>query len=412
MSKISWLLAIAILFAACNATSSGETPPVTPTPSPISVTSTLPAGPAPSYRVAAFYYPWYGNPQYDKAWIHWNQNAHEPPQDIASDYYPELGPYSSNDPTVVARHMSWLRQAGVGVIIVSWWGQGSKNERAVPLILQTAAQYEIKVAFHIEPYKGRTAEGLVSDIKYLYEQYGKSRAFFRSNASSTYSPGNGPKGMFFIWCIKYPGPCGTGPKVDAAYWQKSMDEIHALPDGALVIANTTDGSWVGGGHFDGLYNYTSLHYHKDGGFGWARTLPPGALYMPSVIPGFSAKRVGYPADTFVPRDDGKTYADQWTAALGTGVQPEMVTITSFNEWHEGSFIEPIATGANDGHGYGYADFGALPPEGYLDLTRQWVDKFASLPVASTYPARIQIKTTSDWTTPGAVKGGHGSALRG
>lgn len=378
MLRKSWLLAFAILMVACNVKPSPGTASVTPTPSPITVKPTF-AATLPSYRVAAFYYPWYGTPKFDNAWIHWNQDSHVPPRDIASDYYPVLGPYSSNDPAVVAQHMAWLRQAGIGVIIVSWWGQASREERPVSLILQTAERYGIKVAFHIEPYHGRTADGLVNDIKYVYQQYGNYPAFFRSNATSPYSPGNTAKGMFFVWCIKYAGTCGTGQKVDAVYWQQAMDQIHALPQGTLVIANSTDGSWVSGGHFDGLYNYTSLHYHQDGGFGWARTLPPGALYVPSVIPGFSAKRVGYAADTYVPRDNGKTYADQWTAALGVGVHPEMVTITSFNEWHEGSFIEPIATGANDGHGYNYADFGSLPPDGYLALTRQWIDKFASTP---------------------------------
>src|SRR3990172_1121679 len=110
------------------------TPTSTLTPAPVVVESTPTpvAGPAPSYKVAAFYYPWYGNPTIDGEWIHWTQNNHLPPDDIAADYYPALGAYSSNDPEVVAQHMLWLRQAGVGVIISSWWGQGSREDRAVP----------------------------------------------------------------------------------------------------------------------------------------------------------------------------------------------------------------------------------------------------------------------------------------
>ncbi len=378
MSPKLWLVPIALLLASCKPASTR--PVVNPTPSPATVTRTMaaPSASLPSYKVAAFYYAWYGTPALDNDWIHWDQNSHVPPQDIASDYYPALGPYSSNDPAVLAHHMAWLRQAGVGVIVVSWWGQGTTEEKPVPLILQTAERFGIKVAFHIEPYNNRTADSLVNDIKYLYKQYGDSPAFFRSAATSTYSPKQGPKGMFFVWCVRYAGGC-TGQTVEAGYWQKAMDEVHALPQATLVIANITDASWVSGGHFDGLYNYASLHVEGNKGFGWARALPPGALYIPSVIPGFSAKRVGYPADKYVPRDDGKTYSDQWTAALGTGVQPEMVTITSFNEWHEGTMIEPIAAGADDGHNYKYADFGSLPPDGYLTLTREWIAKFASMP---------------------------------
>src|SRR5512138_2580493 len=192
MARIASLIALTLLLASCTLPS-----PIGPTNTPSSPTATTqpPSGPKPSYRVAAFYYPWYGTPQTDGKWIHWNQNGHTPPGDIGSDYYPVLGPYSSDDPAVVEQHMQWLRQAGVGGIIVSWWGKGSGDEKAVPLIMQTAARYEIQVAFHIEPYNGRSADGLVEDIKYLYQQYGSAPAFFHSTASSTYSPGSQPRGM-------------------------------------------------------------------------------------------------------------------------------------------------------------------------------------------------------------------------
>src|SRR5689334_4506595 len=55
------------------------------------ITPTTVEGPVLSYRVAAFYYPWYGNPTIDGQWFHWTQNNHVPPDDIASDYFPALG---------------------------------------------------------------------------------------------------------------------------------------------------------------------------------------------------------------------------------------------------------------------------------------------------------------------------------
>ena len=359
-------------------------------------TPTIVAGSDPSYKVAAFYYPWYGNPETDGTWIHWTQNNHLPPDDIAADYFPALGAYSSNDPAVVAQHMEWLREAGIGVIITSWWGQGSGEDQAVPLLLQTAEEYEIKVAFHIEPYHGRTAETLVGDIQYLYRTYGGSRAYFRSEATSRYSPNPEPKGVFFVWRIGTKG--AEGERVEADYWQQAMDSIHALPEGALIIANTTNGSWVEGGHFDGLYNYATLHLEESNHFYWARSLPPGSLYVPSVIPGFSAKRVGYPDTTYVARESGNTYETQWGQALGTGVEPAMVTITSFNEWHEGTVIEPPQFGVNNGTGFTYADFETYSPTGYLYHTRDWIDRYMARTWPMPYRMRIEIVTTSDWTT--------------
>lgn len=51
------------------------------------------------------------------------------------------------------------------------------------------------------------------------------------------------------------------------------------------------------------------------------------------------------------RNGGTTYQNQWQAAQKTGVQPMMVTITTFNEWHEGTQIEPAAANANNGRGF-------------------------------------------------------------
>jgi hypothetical protein len=413
MKKIAILL-LTLALSACAFPENPIQPTTTPgqptvsTPLPVVPTANpgimLPPveGPDPSKKVAAFYYPWYGNPTVDGEWIHWTQNGHLPPKDIASDYMQALGAYSSNDPAVVAQHMAWLRQAGIGVIIVSWWGQGCREEKPVPLILQMAQRYGIKMTFHIEPYAGRTADSLLSDVKYLYARYGSDPAFFLSTATSRYSPGSQAKPMFFVWDS---GERDTGNPVQADYWQKAVDAIHTLSQGGLIIADMKEGSWITGSHFDGLYNYATLHLDQEGGFAWARSLPPDALYIPSVIPGFSAQRVGYPADTLVPRQDGATYADQWAAALGTGIQPEMVTVTSFNEWHEGSMIEPPAVGVENGQGYTYADFGKLPPDGYLTLTRQWVDKFLAMTWPATVRTRIQITTTSDWTTLNVVSGG-------
>lgn len=376
---------------------------VAPSPSPMSAYPPV-VGPEPSYRVAAFYYPWYRAPETDARWVHWERPEFHPPLDISSDYYPVLGSYSSVDPKVVAQHCAWLREAGVGVIITSWWGQGSNEDQAVPVLLDVGQRYGIRVAFCIEPYRGRTADRLVDDVRYIYSRYGDHPAFFRSTASSRWSPDGRPKGLFFVWSIGLPGH--DGPAVEAGYWREAVDAIHALPDGGLVIASTTKGDWVDGGHFDGLYNYATLKL-GDGGFSWGRGLPPEAWYVPSVLPGFSARRVGYPEDLYVPRRDGDTYDGQWKEALDAGLEPALVTITSFNEWHEGTQIEPAAVGVTNGLGYTYEDYRPLPPDGYLTLTRQWAGRFLETTWPEARRMRIRIVTTSDWTTFALVDGATG-----
>ena len=115
-----------------------------------------------------------------------------------------------------------------------------------------------------------------------------------------------------------------------------------------MIACTTEASMVDVGHFDGLYNYATLHLDQSDGFAWAQGISLGPWYIPSVIPGFSGRRIGYPPSDDVPRRDGVTYREQWESALSVGVEPYMVTITSFNEWGEGSQIEPAVSGVTYG----------------------------------------------------------------
>ena len=383
-------------------------PSAAPSPTPLPPTPTaepaLPpvVGTEPSPRVAAFYYPWYRTKEVDVGWVHWNEPSFHPPMDISSDYYPQLGAYSSLDPAVVSQHFAWLREAGVGVIVSSWWGQRSNEDDVVPLLLEMGERYGIQVAFHVEPYAGRSATALVSAVRYLYERYGDHPAFFRTTAASRWSPDDRAKGMFLLWAARFP-ESGSSP-VEASYWREAADAIHALPDGGLVIADVPESEWVDGGHFDGLYNYAVLQLTADS-YSWARTLPPDAWYVPGVLPGFSAVRIGYDPGDFVARRDGEAYNERWQAALGTGVEPALVVITSFNEWHEGSQIEPAAIGVDNDRGYAYETYGALPPDGYLSLTRQWVDRFGSQTWPAAYRMRFRVVTSSDWTTFGLVDGG-------
>jgi glycoprotein endo-alpha-1,2-mannosidase len=389
-------LVLAVVLTAVPATmepwaAAAAPPAMPPAPAAATVAADLPpvVGPAPSPRIAAFYYPWYGGTMH---WADGESGASLAADDINSDYYPALGTYDSMDPAVVARHMAWLRGAGVGVIVTSWWGQGSREDLAVPLLLDTAARYGIKVAFHMEDYPERSAARLAQDVGYLYRQYGSTAAFFRMAARTPYGGRSEGQGLFFLWS---PGVAGRdGRAVTPAYWKSGIDAIHASAEGGLVVASTTDTAWIAGAHLDGLYDYVAA----DSRFEWARSLPPGALYVPSVAPGFSARRIGYPLSTDFPRDAGATFNAQWKAAMGTGVEPALVTITSFNEWHEGTQIEPAAPDHAALTGRRYLSYAPLAPDGYLAQTRTWATRFAATRWPASVGTRIRIRTTSDWTT--------------
>jgi len=78
----------------------------------------------------------------------------------------------------------------------------------------------------------------------------------------------------------------------------------------------------------------------------------------TIIPGYDDTKIRTPG-LVVQRHDGKLYEQTWEMAIA--LKPHWVLITSFNEWHEGSEIEPSVE-------YG---------DQYIQLTRKWSDKFKS-----------------------------------
>jgi glycoprotein endo-alpha-1,2-mannosidase len=128
----------------------------------------LPAsGLAAPARSAIFFYPWYSNPSHDGAYSHWQQGAHTPPFDVASDFFPARGAYSSADPRILRAQMRDIRQAGIDEVVSSWWGWGSDEDLRLPAVLRAAHGQGLSVAVHIEPYAGRSIETIGSDLVHL-----------------------------------------------------------------------------------------------------------------------------------------------------------------------------------------------------------------------------------------------------
>ena len=306
------------------------------------------AFPAPALagaRVSAFFYPWYATAARDGSFVHWSQAGHTPPDDIASSYYPARGLYSSTDRLVLAQQLAEIHAAGIDEIAVSWWGRGSFEDARLPAILAAARTAHVAVAAHLEPYDGRTVASTVADIARLRTL--GIRTFY------VYRPLDLP--------------------LDD--WKAANDAL----TGVEVLAQTgLVGAAVKGG-FDGVYTYDIVTY---GAESFARICASahahGLLCAPSVGPGYDARR-GSLDPRVKPRRLGATYDAMWRGALAGGA--DRVTITSYNEWHEGTQIEPAAPAARHGS-YRYRSYdgawgkhGTAAGRAYLDRTAYWSDVF-------------------------------------
>lgn len=80
--------------------------------------------------VMVYYMPWYAAKPFSREWgWHWTMNHFNPDQvnasgerEIASWYYPLIGPYDSDDPAVLEYHVLLMKCAGIDGVIVDWYG--------------------------------------------------------------------------------------------------------------------------------------------------------------------------------------------------------------------------------------------------------------------------------------------------
>ncbi len=77
-----------------------------------------------------YYMPWYRAKPYSESWgWHWTMDHFDPDhinaageREIASWYYPLIGPYDSSDPAVLEYHVLLMKLAGIDGVIVDWYG--------------------------------------------------------------------------------------------------------------------------------------------------------------------------------------------------------------------------------------------------------------------------------------------------
>jgi hypothetical protein len=301
-----------------------------------------PAGAATGSGVAAFYYPWYGSPDRDGQALHWRTQYAG--SSIASGFAPARGQYSSGDPAILAAHMEDLRDAGVDTVIVSWWGAGSVEDQRLPLVLGAARERGLEVALHVEPYGGRTPFSVGADLERL-----------------------APYGIRDVYVY-------DSTKHADAEWAA----VNGSLEGIRLFAHTPLPGRARAGGFAGLYTYDVLVY--DGRTfrrmcNQARRLD--LVCAPSVGPGFDA-RDATGEQRVRPRHDGRRYDSMWRAAIRA--RAHIVTVTSYNEWHEGTQIEPARTSYEGAYG----QVGPLAERAYLERTAHWAARFRA-----AAPARAQ-----------------------
>jgi len=301
--------------------------------------------------VLANYFAWYSTHNWDDC----NISAGDQP----------LRLYDSDDPGAVAAHIQQALDAGVDGFTLQWFAPGERTDNNLGTLLDqsrgTPFRSTVVILRHIWPGTPRASQSeLVKAIRYLLDSYGAHPNFLSL------------EGRPVLFFANMEGVPKAGVETPQQAWASIREQ--ADPErAAWWIAEGLDATYLEA--FDGLYVYKVTHADFPDDYlkasRWARNVRSWEqktglrkLWWGTLMPGYDDLRSGCQADLRGPlklhrreREDGAFYQATFEAALASA--PDGLWINSFNEWVEGTYIEPSQK-------YG---------ERYLQLTREFAARF-------------------------------------
>ena len=338
--------------------------------------------------IGAYYYPWHANNFHGGQYLR---------QDLVPRQYPVLGEYNDRQSSVLSQHMAWSRQANITLWAASWWGKGATEDITLKnYILPHSDLGDLKIAIHYETV-GRTNNYVdfdytYSDIQYLAKTYFGHSNYYRIDGRPViflYQAG-----VMFIFGILE----NFVSQMRAAAESQGYN-LYIIGDGAWGAPDSDIPVIEGISYIDALTNYDV--YGSMGATGYAGqeavndyytsqqqwrqyAVSLGKGFVPAATPGFNDRGV---RDENAPLSRKLTadseFGSLFRAMLQQAIQlvdsnsDDLLMITSFNEWHEDTQIEPVnianatsvdisSTGKAYTSGLEYEGYG----ENYLEILRE------------------------------------------
>jgi glycoprotein endo-alpha-1,2-mannosidase len=153
-------------------------------------------------QVYMHYMPWFQSKEVSGFWgAHWKMSNKNPDiitdgkRQIASHYYPLIGPYDSRDEDVVEYHLLLMKYAGIDAVLVDWYGSHTLNDYRLNLLgtnaiigktddigMKFAVVYEEYTAGEVEANTSKTAmEAAQADMQYLETNYFSKKEYLEIN---------------------------------------------------------------------------------------------------------------------------------------------------------------------------------------------------------------------------------------
>jgi hypothetical protein len=319
-----------------------------------------------SITIGAFYYSWYIHNFHGG---HYLRGALLPPQS------PTLGEYDQRNASVISQHLAWSRQANIRVWFTSWSGPNSTEDGVIrnsivsnPDVLASSSDFKIAILYETTGRLGvnNSIGNFKSDMNYIAQNYfGRPNYYYINNRPVVF--------IYLTRLLQSKGILqGAIQALRAGAAQQGYDSLYIIGDhvfgtyGKGKIDNTTCTLMDALGTYDvygsmGASGYAGRRAVSKFGRrqkGWRIAAhSQGCAFIPSISSGFNDRAVRNSSHLPLSRQlthnlpTGSLFRDLLQRSLtlieqsysGTG---NLLLVTSWNEWHEDTQIEPTVALTN------------------------------------------------------------------
>ncbi|MFD2603545.1 glycoside hydrolase family 71/99-like protein [Flavobacterium suzhouense] len=295
-------------------------------------------------KIYMHYMPWFETKESsaDQQWgYHWKMGNKNPDiidangrREIASHYYPLIGPYHSGDAAVIENHLLMMKYAGIDGVLIDWYGTYNLNdyrinkENAEQLIamldkvgLEYAIVYEDRFLTNI--VDAGLAPTIVSaaktDFSYLQNNYFNDANYIKINDKP------------LLLCF---GPITLTQPSD---WTNALSGFNPKPTFLTLWYESADAGDNASGEYSWVYQDNS-HISNF----YANRMPTLGVAIGSAYPGFNdyyqqgggGDAIGWTID----HNNGATL--DATLSMAQNANVDYLQLITWNDFGEGTMIEP------------------------------------------------------------------------
>lgn len=301
---------------------------------------------------------------------HWNSNAinqtgiYDP---IAST--PDLGFYASDDSAIIEQQVAWMRQVGINVIMVNWWGWGDDDlDGNQDNVGRAAINRATTALFDYIETQGGSIKAFIQSENWMIpeEQWDAGQPVYVDPVKSQ-----------MVWDYVYTNYASKYPN-SYFQWQGKPLFVSGAPH---VLAADSQSRFTYKKIWPILFSETEIH---QGEMDWSwvdpAAVPSGKDYNEEVISADGVVCItnrrdqywGYllgmvestpeRRDQFLEDGLGDT---NWQLVFEAAADVSLVMVQTWNDYHEMSFIEPAGVGR----------LGSKDPVDLLDKTKFYWQRF-------------------------------------